>query len=955
MNTRLFLSKPSASASILLLWGLQVFLSQLPAQLVDRSFAIDDIQFGAGKTKIAFDSAGRLYVAEKRGRLLQFGPDGDGGFQEPVVLLDIQDQVNPSTESGLLGLALDPDLATNRFIYLFFTTDTDQRLVRYTLTAAFDAIENNSASILLSGLPREVPFHKAGDIGIHPLDPDAVFIALGDDAHLSRPFNLDFYEGKILRVNKANGEGLPDNPFWNNDAGSVRSRVWARGFRNPFRFAFHPARADILFISENGDSRDRVAVLSAGSNGRWGPDGDYGSNDGIDSFLTVNQSDFRVLETGGPSYIGIEIVTDGPFAYNGLPTVYLGDWWPDPVVGIRRFTLSGDQLSNFQLTPIPDGSGGDYFDAFAIGVDIQLAPDGHLYFTETGGEDSSDPWYGLRRYRFSGGTPPTAAFSPSSSSVNVHDNIEFSDSSTFSENPIVSWLWEFGDGSISTEQNPQHNYAWSGAYNVTLTVTDSIGLTDTVYTEILVYVETPVSLDLTVLDARNLPATQIQIPLEITLFQLDGTRPVSFSGGDGPESNRLSTDSSGRVLISFTLPLLNPGFIIDIRDLSDTGYQPARLSAEVFLSEENSINRTVHLSDTAIFGQVVTAAGDPARVDIALSQNGQPFVVGGGRDVLSTSALPGSGVANRLESDFFGFFYIPVPSLSQTATLDLSLAEEINRMRFTRINQSLAISPGQGVSQNLTIGEWSGGGYRDDLSSIPSIADVPFSSVQRIFTQSCIGCHTANTENNGGLDLTEGNSLAELINQPSLFVPGLKLVDPGHPDRSYLFEKINTWQPQTGARMRPTEAMPAEDQALIRDWISQSALSWENYLRTVLGTPSGSPQSGLADDLNQNGIPNVIEYSELIVRGIQTPEPNHIQADFEMRPETFGSLTVFIERSRNLAGGNWEVVASRLRGESQWRTASHIQLVEPSERTIRLIDETSALSPTFYRVAFREF
>ena len=54
--------------------------------------------------------------------------------------------------------------------------------------------------------------------------------------------------------------------------------------------------------------------------------------------------------------------------------------------------------------------------------------------------------------------------------------VNFIDKSKSSE-PIVSWLWDFGDGTTSTEQNPTHTYASPGKYKVTLTVTDAAGRT----------------------------------------------------------------------------------------------------------------------------------------------------------------------------------------------------------------------------------------------------------------------------------------------------------------------------------------------------------------------------------------------------------------------------------------------------------------------------------------------
>lgn len=54
--------------------------------------------------------------------------------------------------------------------------------------------------------------------------------------------------------------------------------------------------------------------------------------------------------------------------------------------------------------------------------------------------------------------------------------VQFRDSST----GAVAWLWEFGDGRMSTEANPVHRFNQPGAYRVTLTITDSVGCTYTV-------------------------------------------------------------------------------------------------------------------------------------------------------------------------------------------------------------------------------------------------------------------------------------------------------------------------------------------------------------------------------------------------------------------------------------------------------------------------------------------
>jgi len=69
---------------------------------------------------------------------------------------------------------------------------------------------------------------------------------------------------------------------------------------------------------------------------------------------------------------------------------------------------------------------------------------------------------------------PNSAFSSSCTGLDC----DFTDQSTDSDGTIVSWLWEFGDDTNSTVQNPSHSYASAGTYTVKLTVTDDGGVAD---------------------------------------------------------------------------------------------------------------------------------------------------------------------------------------------------------------------------------------------------------------------------------------------------------------------------------------------------------------------------------------------------------------------------------------------------------------------------------------------
>ena len=70
---------------------------------------------------------------------------------------------------------------------------------------------------------------------------------------------------------------------------------------------------------------------------------------------------------------------------------------------------------------------------------------------------------------------PASDFSFSQDPLIGGSDVQFTDESTSSPDSIVAWAWDFGDGSISIEQNPFHAYGRTGTFNITLTVTDSDG------------------------------------------------------------------------------------------------------------------------------------------------------------------------------------------------------------------------------------------------------------------------------------------------------------------------------------------------------------------------------------------------------------------------------------------------------------------------------------------------
>ena len=790
---------------ILLLAALLV-ASTSGAQTVNApGFAYELTYFGAGIVSIDFGPDGRLYATEKRGRLVRFSSADD--FETPEVLLDLRTQVNAVLERGLLGLALDPQFTANRYIYLFYSTDTDQRLVRYQLTTDLSAVDGASEVVLLAGLPNVASFHNGGEIAFRPGEPEHVYISLGDDGRTDLAADPTAYEGKLLRVDRLTGLGLAGNPFFDGDADSVVSRVWATGLRNAFRFAFHPTAGATLglYSSENGDGTDRISWIGEGSDGNWNPSGDGFVGCPAGCFLDPVDPDHRILARVEPSQIGIAIAAGGPFAVGGQPTLYAANWFPNTPF-IRRWTLSGDELS----TATPADGPGVLFAEDIVFIDMAFGPDGCVYGSQTGGNESAD--FGtLARICATGGAPPTAAFStdvdPLEGSVPL--TVQFTDESTDTDGTIVDWLWEFGDGETASERNPSHTYADTGDFVARLTVTDNSNQVASVERAVRVF-SAGFALDLTVTltDGRVLPGQPVTGPVELRFFELDGVTPLlPIGAGD----NTLIV-SNGEFDDTLFFDLVQSGLVVTAsEDMSDP-FATVRVGLALDPSEGGAARTAAFiLSDRALIGTVATVRGEPAQAAIGVSDEaGDPIDLVGGRD-----STPGTGAAFRVESDVLGFFHVALPA-DAPDILTLDLPGDLNPANLAAVTRSTAARPGA-RTVSFVAGVIDGGRACADLSGIAA-QPTRYRDLQEIWSDNCTGCHTPVSPQSAGLSLLPP-SQETTTNRASIEAPGLGLLAGGDVGASYLFEKVNCEDPQTGASMPPSGTLSLADQARIRDFI----------------------------------------------------------------------------------------------------------------------------------------
>ncbi len=273
----------------------------LPANFYRKTVGAATIQ---NPTVIAFSPDGRIFVAEQGGKLLVI--KNDVILPSPFMVLD----VDSNGERGLIGIALDPDFASNNYLYLYYTAKTPaihNRISRF--TANGDQVLAGSEVILLDLMNLTTATNHNG--GAMAFGSDGfLYVAVGDNAQQnSGPQNKDSYRGKMLRLNK-DGTAPPSNPFFN-EAGAteVRKRVWSYGLRNPFTFSIQPVTGRI-FVNEVGGNgigkREEINDATLGGNNFGWPIGEGAINTGgyTDPFYnyastTALSTPFGCAITGG--------------------------------------------------------------------------------------------------------------------------------------------------------------------------------------------------------------------------------------------------------------------------------------------------------------------------------------------------------------------------------------------------------------------------------------------------------------------------------------------------------------------------------------------------------------------------------------------------------------------------------------------------------------------------------
>ena len=296
-------------------------------------------------------------------------------------------------QSGVHGVALDPQFATNRTVYVYMlstliTSPRTNRVIRLVLNSGYTSASNRTD--IITDIAFKDVGNGAGGAGAHSggrirFGPDGfLYVTTGDNHNPSLPQSPTRLGGKVLRVTPA-GLAAPGNT----PPAGFDARIFTYGHRNVQGITFRPGTGQ-PFTAEHGPNHsDEVTPLINGRNGGWDPQNrpslscpdnycGYAGNP-----TSMPMTDVARFPTAMPAGWSNSGTSQGMGPAEFLVGAQWGAWNGRLAVGF----MGGSRLAILELNSA--GTATSVVNATLPGVRyraLTLGPDGHLYIATDAGE-----------------------------------------------------------------------------------------------------------------------------------------------------------------------------------------------------------------------------------------------------------------------------------------------------------------------------------------------------------------------------------------------------------------------------------------------------------------------------------------------------------------------------------------------------------------------------------------
>ncbi len=589
---RLFLALALLSLLLGFFQAAALASATLPSGFAESTIAIFDQN--AFPTDFDLAPDGRIFVAYKYGQLRVI----KNGTMLATPFLTVT--TNGSNERGLLGVAFDPNFATNHYVYIYYTVNTapiHNRISRF--TANGDVAVAGSEFVLMDLDPVTTSYHNAGTLKFGA--DGKLYIAVGNDNVNSNSQSLSNRLGKILRINK-DGSIPTDNPFYNTATGANRS-IWAYGLRNPFKLAVQPGTGRVFINDVGFETWEEINDGIAGSNYGWPT---------CEGFCNPPNPSFRdplyVYAHGDGDAYG-RAITGGAF-YNPasptFPSQYVGKYFfADYVNGwIHYMNPSNKSVASF-MGGVPNL------------VDLEVGPDGALYYLTIAENPYSAGRGALRKIQYTGIHTPQIGQQPFSQTVGVGAAVSFEVRA--SGDAPLNYQWQRNGVNISGATSSIYTIASvkSSDNNAKFRciVTNSFGSATSNYATLTV-------------TGNNPPTATITKPLAGTKYNAGDT--INYAGtGTDPEDGTLSASAFTWQVDFHHADHWHPGFVPAYSGATSgsftiptTGETSADVFYRIYLTVKDSAGVTNQTyRDVTPNTSTITLASNPSGLQLTLDGN----------------------------------------------------------------------------------------------------------------------------------------------------------------------------------------------------------------------------------------------------------------------------------------------------------------------------------------------